>query len=83
MAASIKQMKVRSQGHRRALHKIADGKPLLGAGASFSEARGVSKMVRTLRRWGCVETVYGRDENYKMTASHVITETGRRLLEDC
>jgi hypothetical protein len=68
---SIRQMRCRSSdGHRKALRAVADGRPALGPTARPSEYRGMRTVFATLRRWECIDSTGG------------LTERGTALLAE-
>lgn len=54
---SVPQMLCRmNDGHYRALVSIRSCVPILRANAGMGEVRGMRTCIRTLRRWGCIDS---------------------------
>lgn len=65
---TVPQMKNRAtDGHRKALAAIAEGRPAVRPGAYASEVRGMRTVLATLARWEC-------------TTADGLTDRGRDLL---
>lgn len=80
---TVPQMLARStDGHRTALERVGDGRPLARVGATIGEVRGLRTILATLYRW-----VVASADKPKVGAGGsttfplVLTDRGRELLD--